>query len=115
MMALLDCFMQHAMHVAIIIVVMALSFAWSGCSGSGGDDTETGLLREVEIANAAVLSLRLETADGEERRYRVELDEDRFVAGEHLQEHVNLLLPVKVYLRDDGAMKYVYRIEDAPE
>lgn len=74
-----------------------------------------GQLVKLDSAGLAkVTGFRLRTDDGRELEFRIGILENgaEFPPG-HLAEHMALGAPVRVFFRDEGGERVVYRLEDA--
>jgi hypothetical protein len=75
-----------------------------------------GVLTHIDAQGLSkVTGFTMRLADGREVPFRIGVLEngDQFPPG-HLAEHLATSAPVRVWFRDDGSDRVVYRIEDAP-
>jgi hypothetical protein len=97
--------------------VCAGLFAFAGSCGSGGDDSVTGVIVEVDAPSLTELaSFTFHTDGGETLTFVPAPDADResseaLVPG-HLQSHALVGSKVEVFYREEGGALLALRIED---
>lgn len=98
------------------MVALLLSVA---CGSDTGDSSKekspvSGVLRQVDASSSGeIVSITLETDDGDVVKFPVALEPTAAVSAEHLQLHIDQTLRISVSFAGEGDRRVVYRIDDA--
>lgn len=107
------------LRVAVLLLLAAslLITAGTACGGDSEADVTSpvfGYLSAVTVGDDdSVEGVVLETEEGEEIAFAVQLESDAFVSGEHLLVHVEQRLPVRIAFAGKGDRRVAFRIDDA--
>jgi hypothetical protein len=112
--------------VAVGVVVLVAACAPAGAAGSGAAASATAIAAPVSPVDGQVVKLDsegltkvrgfvLRTDDGQEIAFSIGvLENGAEFPPSHLAEHMATGSAVRISFRDEGGVRVVYRIEDAP-